>query len=385
MQRKYDTMENEVVDMEKDPFKEYLRESEPDKAHKGYAWSTAIGLQAVDGLKPSKYLIDTAIQNIEGKITMKEAQNLIDSYYEERPVHLSDDERTEEADKVSLRIAEILSEIAFSFSPNEYIAIHRKLFQGIYNHAGKIRDYNITKKEWVLDGATVVYGSASELRATLEYDFSQEKDFSYKGLSMDEILHHLAVFISRLWQIHIFGEGNTRTTAVFFIKYLRTLGFVATNDIFAENAWYFRNALVRANYTNLQKGIHETTEYLELFLRNLLLNEQNELQNRNLHISGLLNKEKVDIQGVKVDIQGAKVDIESVLSAKGSDFTVKTTVHIHRLFEKFGFDGVFGRSAVMELLELKSSGASKLLSNLVQADIIEPVSGHGKGKYKFKK
>jgi len=378
-------MENEVVDMEKDPFKEYLRESEPDKAHKGYAWSIAIGLQAVDGLKPSKYLIDTAIKNIEGKITMKEAQNLIDSYYEERPVHLSDDERTEEADKVSLRIAEILSETAFSFSPNEYIAIHRKLFQGIYNHAGKIRDYNITKKECVLDGATVMYGSASELRATLEYDFSQEKDFSYKSLSMDEIIHHLAVFISRLWQIHIFGEGNTRTTAVFFIKYLRTLGFAATNDIFAENAWYFRNALVRANYTNLQKGIHETTEYLELFLRNLLLNEQNELQNRNLHISGLLNKEKVDIQGVKVDIQDAKVDIESVLSAKGSDFTVKTTVHIHRLFEKFGFDGVFGRSAVMELLELKSSGASKLLSNLVQADIIEPVSGHGKGKYKFKK
>ena len=385
MQRKYETMENEVVDMEKDPFKEYLRESEPDKAHKGYAWSTAIGLQAVDGLKPSKYLIDTAIKNIEGKITMKEAQNLIDSYYEERPVHLSDDERTEEADKVSLRIAEILSETAFSFSPNEYIAIHRKLFQGIYNHAGKIRDYNITKKEWVLDGATVMYGSASELRATLEYDFSKEKDFSYKGLSMDEIIHHLAVFISRLWQIHIFGEGNTRTTAVFFIKYLRTLGFAATNDIFAENAWYFRNALVRANYTNLQKGIHETTEYLELFLRNLLLNEQNELQNRNLHISGLLNKEKVDIQGMKVDIQDAKVDIESMLSAKSSDFTVKTTVHIHRLFEKFGFDGVFGRSAVMELLELKSSGASKLLSNLVQADIIEPVSGHGKGKYKFKK
>ena len=378
--------------MEKDPFKEYLRESEPDKAHKGYAWSTAIGLQAVDGLKPSKYLIDTAIQNIEGKITMKEAQSLIDSYYEERPVHLSDDERTEEADKVSSRIAEILSETAFSFSPNEYISIHRKLFLGIYKHAGKIRDYNITKKEWVLDGATVMYGSASELRATLEYDFSQEKDFSYKGLSMDEIIHHLAVFVSRLWQIHIFGEGNTRTTAVFFIKYLRTLGFTAANDIFAENAWYFRNALVRANYTNLQKGIHETTEYLEAFLRNLLLNEKNELHNRNLHISGLLNEEKVDIgdskvdiENEKVDIQETKVDIESVLSEKGSDFSVKTTVHIHRLFKKFGFDEVFGRSAVMELLELKGSGASKLLSNLVQADIIEPVSGHGKGRYKFKK
>ena len=378
--------------MEKDPFKEYLRESEPDKAHKGYVWSTAIGLQAVDGLKPSKYLIDTAIQNIEGKITMKEAQSLIDSYYEERPVHLSDDDRTEEADKVSSRIAEILSETAFSFSPNEYISIHRKLFRGIYKHAGKIRDYNITKKEWVLDGATVMYGSASELRATLEYDFSQEKDFSYKGLSMDEIIHHLAVFISRLWQIHIFGEGNTRTTAVFFIKYLRTLGFYATNAIFAENAWYFRNALVRANYTNLQKGIHETTEYLEAFLRNLLLNEKNELHNRNLRISGLLNEEKVDIgdakvdiENKKVDIQDKKVDIESVFSEKGSDFSEKTMVHIHRLFEKFGFDEVFGRSAAMEVLELKASGASKLLSNLVQADIIEPVSGYGKGKYKFKK
>ena len=364
--------------MEKDPFKEYLKESEPDKAYKGYAWSTAIGLQAVDGLRPSKYLIDTAIQNIEGRITMKEAQILIDSYYEERPGRLADDERTEEADKVASRIAEILSETAFSFSPNEYISIHRKLFQGIYKHAGRIRDYNITKKEWVLDGATVMYGSASELRATLEYDFSQEKDFSYKGLSMDEIIHHLAVFISRLWQIHIFGEGNTRTTAVFFIKYLRTLGFSATNDIFAENAWYFRNALVRANYTNLQKGIHETTEYLEAFLRNLLLNEKNELHNRNLHISGLLNEEKVDIQT-------SKVDIGSVLSEKSSGFSVKTTVHIHRLFEKFGFDEVFGRSAVMELLGLKSSGASKLLSNLTHADIIGPVSGYGKGKYKFKR
>ena len=371
--------------MEKDLFKEYLRESEPNKAHKGYAWSTAIGLQAVDGLQPSQYLIDTAIQNIEGKITMKEAQSLIDSYYEESPAHLSDDERTEEADKVSARIAEILSETAFSFSPNEYISIHRKLFQGIYKHAGKMRDYNITKKEWVLDGATVMYGSASELRATLEYDFSQEKDFSYRGLSMDEIIHHLAVFVSRLWQIHIFGEGNTRTTAVFFIKYLRTLGFSATNDIFAENAWYFRNALVRANYTNLQKGIYETTEYLEAFLRNMLLNEKNELHNRNLHISGLLNEEKVDIGNEKVDIEKTKVDIESALSEKGNDFTAKTTDHIRRLFEKFGFDEVFGRSGVMELLELKGAGASKLLSKLVQADIIEPVSGYGKGKYKFKR
>lgn len=375
--------------MQTDPFKEYLKQQEPDKKYKGYAWQTAIGLQAVDGLKPSEYLVDAAIQNIEGKITLDEVKNLLDSYYEEKPQKNHD--RTEEADKVSIRIAKILSEHAFSFTPNEYISIHRKLFTGIYDHAGKIRDYNITKKEWVLNGATVIYGSASELRKTLEYDFMKEKHYSYKGLSMDEIIHHLAVFVANLWQIHIFGEGNTRTTAVFFIKYLRTLGFDATNDIFAENAWYFRNALVRANYTNLQKGIHETTEYLELFLRNMLLNEHNELHNRNMHISGLLKDTKVDIGTSKVDIgtqkmdiETSKVDIETRLAEKTLNFSTKTIMHIRVLYEKFGDCQFFGRGEVMELLGLKSSGASKIISNMVQADVIEPVSGHGKGKYKFK-
>ena len=276
--------------MEKDLFEQYLKDVEGDKSDKTYLWSTAIGLQDVDGLRPSKYLFDTAIENIEGKITIKQAQELIDSYYKEKDNRSSDMERTEEADKVSSRIAQILSEKSFSFTPNEYISIHRKLFQGIYKHAGKIRDYNITKKEWVLDGATVIYGSASELGATLEYDFNREREFSYKNLSMDDIIKHLALFISRLWQIHIFGEGNTRTTAVFFIKYLRTLGFTESNDIFAQNSRYFRNALVRANYSNLKRGIYETTEYLELFLRNMLLNEKNELLSRKLHIDFEKNK-----------------------------------------------------------------------------------------------
>ena len=348
--------------MERDPFKEYIKESELDTVNRGYVWSTAIGLQAVDGLKPSSYLIDTAIKNIEGKITLKEAQNLIDTY-EESPASTSDDDRTEEADKVASRIAQILSETAFSFSPLEYLSIHKKLFKGIYNHAGKMRTYNITKKEWVLDGATVVYGSASQLKATLEYDFSQEKEFSYKNLMMDEIIHHLALFISRLWQIHVFEEGNTRTTAVFFIKYLRTLGFNVTNDIFAENAWYFRNALVRANYTNLQKNIHETTEYLELFLRNLLLDEKNVLRNRTMHISGYFS-EKVDIGSLK--------------------FSKRTVHHIEILFDEYGYNRVFGRSDVMDLVGLKRSAVSKLISKLLETGIIEPVTGHGKGRYKFK-
>ncbi len=272
-----------------------------------------------------------------------------------------------------------MSEQAFSFTPNEYISIHRKLFTGIYPHAGCIRDYNITKKEWVLDGATVIYGSATELRATLDYDFSEEKKFSYRKLSMDEIIHHLAVFVSRLWQIHVFGEGNTRTTAVFFIKYLRTLGFDVTNDIFAENAWYFRNALVRANYNDLKNGIHETTEYLELFLRNLLLNEHHPLHNRTLHISGTFKEtEKPDIEMTKPDIEGRKADIEKL-------FQPKTESHILKLREAFPYGVIFGRSDVMKIIDIKPSRASELLKKLTEYGIIEPVSGYGKGKYRFRK
>lgn len=271
------------MQMNTDPFKEYLIEKDPTQKEKSYAWDTAIGLQAVDGLSPSDYLKETAAKNIKGEITLKEAYQLIDSYYQEKPYH-NETERTEEADKVSVRIASLLTEKAFSFTPKEYVAIHRKLFTGIYPHAGQLRNYNITKKEWVLDGDSVIYGSATELAATLDYDFAQERAFSYRNLPTNAMIKHLAEFIARLWQIHIFCEGNTRTTAVFFIKYLHTLGFDMTNDIFAENAWYFRNAMVRANYNNYKKGVFATTEYLETFLRNLLLEETNPLKNRDLHI-----------------------------------------------------------------------------------------------------
>ena len=289
--------------MEKDPFKEYLREYEPDKVHKGYAWSTAIGLQAVDGLKTSKYLIDTAIQNIEGKITMKEAQSLIDSYYEERTVHLSDDERTEEADKVSSRIAEILSETAFSFSPNEYISIHRKLFQGIYNHAGKIRDYNFTKKEWILNNDTVIYASYQTIMETLKYDFEQEKNFSYKDLSFDEAIKHLCRFTSNIWQVHPFCEGNTRTTAVFIIKYLRTFGFNINDEVFAKHSWYFRNSLVRANYKKFDKNIFEDISFLEKFFYNLLANTNYELKNRYTHVDYLEDSNEKDLKSNSLTLE----------------------------------------------------------------------------------
>ena len=265
-------------------FEEYIRQGEPNKAEKAKVWKTAIGLQQVDGLEPSDYLISTAKQNIEGHISIAEVKLRIDSYYKQHPVKDTEN-RTEEADKVSARIAEILSEQTFTFSPAEYLSIHRRLFQGIYSHAGKIRDYNITKQEWVLNSETVLYASAQSLKATLEYDFEQEKKFSFKGLSQQEIIEHIAHFISYLWQIHIFGEGNTRTTAIFLIKYLRKLGFKeVNNDMFAEYSWYFRNTLVRANYEDLSKDIHKTEKFLILFLSNLLLGKNHSLRNREMHV-----------------------------------------------------------------------------------------------------
>ena len=263
-------------------FEEYIRQGEPEKREKGYAWQTAIGLQAVDDLKPSEYLIQTARQHIEGDITIEEAKQLIDSYYQSKTVRADSEDRTEEADKVSARIAEILSEKTFTFSPVEYITIHCRLFQGIYKFAGKVRDYNITKKEWVLKGETVLYASTDSIRETLDYDFMQEKNFSYKNSNINDAITHIAKFISGVWQIHAFGEGNTRTTAVFTIKYLRTFGFDISNEAFANHSWYFRNALVRANYNNLAKGIYATTEYIEAFFRNLILSENNELRNRTM-------------------------------------------------------------------------------------------------------
>lgn len=365
-----------MTDIRKDPFSEYIRHIEPSRKELGYAWYTAIGLQAVDRLKTSEYLRKTAQDNIEGKISLPEANRLIESYYRESAEHCQD--RTQEADQVSARIAMLLAENAFSFSAMQYIGIHRRLFEGIYPHAGQIRDYNISKKEWVLDEASVQYGSAPEIMAMLEYDLQTEREYSYPLGNMAAVITHLAQFIARLWQIHAFGEGNTRTTAVFFIKYLRMMGFDATNDIFAENAWYFRNALVRANYSNYLLGIRETTEYLERFLRNLLTGEHNELRNRDMHISGLLAKQ--DIESEKQDIQHQKQDIEIP-----DTVTAKSKAHITVLFTAFGYDSAFGRTDVMKALGITASPASELLKKMLGMNLIIPVTGKGKGKYVFAK
>lgn len=358
-------------------FEKYLRHTGADKKEKTFAWATAIGLQQVDGLKPSEYLYQTAKRNIEGEISFDDVSRLINSYYKSKSFRLQNaDNRTEEADKVSSRIAQILSEPSFNFSPSYLIAVHKRLFDGIFKFAGRLRDYDITKNEWVLNGDTVMYGAAFELKSALEYDFMQEKRFRYKNLSMDEIVRHITFFVSRLWQIHAFGEGNTRTTAVFTIKYLRSLGFKADNDIFAQNSWYFRNALVRANYTNLQKGISENPVFLEKFFRNLLLDEHNELKNRETHIdyakyAGKVSEETTEKNGFTTEKEAAPAknttENSSVSTKKTTEkilCAIKENPHIttKELALKFKIteDGVFYHVKKLRLLgRIKRSGGRK--------------------------
>lgn len=266
-------------------FDKYTVASEPHKRERAEAWKVAIGLQAVDGLQVSDYLKQTARRHIEGEISIDEVREQVKQYYITKTEHDEDDSEKAEADNVSGNIAKLLGSPSFTFSAAGFMAIHRAIFNGVFKHAGKLRTYDITKNEWVLRGDTVLYGQWQDLRMALDYDIEQEKQFDYKGLSMTEVVEHLAKFISGIWQIHPFGEGNTRATALFAIKYLKSIGFEVNNDMFEQYAWYFRNALVRANYKNVAKGISQDSSFLVLFFRNLLMGEHNELKNRYLLVN----------------------------------------------------------------------------------------------------
>ena len=344
-----------------DSFSEYLRAKEPGKVELAGLWRTAIGLQKVDGLTPSQYLIDTARRNIEGEITIAEAGKIIGAYYKSKSVREEAAKtRTDEADIVSQRIAGILAEPTFSFSPASYVSIHKKLFTGVYKHAGKIRDYNITKSEWVLKEDTVRYESADVIVATLEYEFERERKFNYKGLWPAEFIAHFSRFIADVWQIHAFGEGNTRTTAIFAIKYLRTLGYVIENDEFSVNSFYFRNALVRANYTNIPKGVHPTIVYLERFFGNLLLGEKNELKSRYLLVG--LNEESSSL------VPKAREQVEEQVREHVDNELPSGVVRLLKAFK--------GEMSVMEMMmALKLGGRrnflEKYLSPAIESGLVE--------------
>lgn len=302
---------------------EYIKQGEPSSVEKTKIWGTAIGLQEVDGLKPSKYLIETAKEHIEGNIDLKEAEERIEQYYKVLDNRKkAENSSFEEADKVAVRITEILSEKSFNFNIIELLNIHKRLFTGIYKQAGQIRDYNFTKDEWILNGDTVIYSSYETIKATLEYDFEQERNFSYKDLSLEESIKHLCRFTSNIWQVHPFCEGNTRTTAVFIIKYLRTFGFNLNDDVFKENSFYFRNSLVRANYKKFEKNIFEDISFLEKFFYNLLSNTNYELKNRYTHIDYIqANEENIKINDYTFEEQAIINVIKANPSIKQEDIS----------------------------------------------------------------
>lgn len=282
-------------------FDEYIVHGEPGQREKADAWQTAIGLQDVDGLKVSDYLLDAARQHIEGDISIDEVQQRIKAYYETKSGHDAEDE---EGDIASANIVKIINEPSFAFSLIGLTSIHRRIFEGVFKYAGKIRNVELSKREWVLGGkASVSYHPSINLREAIEYDLAREKGFDYSGKTIAEVIRHLARFIADLWQIHPFREGNTRTTAVFLIKYLRSMGIPAANDMFKEHSWYFRNALVRASYKGL--NVSPTTEFVELFLRNVILGEQNELRNRDMLVGSTLPKHEV--QSAKIEISKSNI------------------------------------------------------------------------------
>ena len=367
-------------------FDEYLRQGEPSQKESAENWKTAIGLQAVDGLQPSAYLIDVAKRNIEGEISLDETRKLIDSYYQSKTVRTPKDEDEEEADKVSANIAKILASKTFAFNTNGYVSLHRRIFEGIFKHAGEIRQYDISKKERVLEGDSVNYLNWEDLRRALDWDIEQEKNFSYKGLTDDEKIEHIAKFISGIWQIHAFREGNTRTTAIFTIQYLRSLGYEVNNEMFAKHSWYFRNALVRANYRNINKDIEYSPIYLVRFFRNLLLGESWVLKNRYLHINPTdewkvqprlatpqvphTPHQKVDRKGgqktEKVGRKGGQKTKDSILSLIASDPFVTT-------------------NEMSKRLEINRSAISKHIKKLKEDHIIERIGPDKGGKWIIKK
>ena len=355
-------------------YSEYLIQGDPDKHDRVRNWMAAIGLQDVDGLTPSNYMLETVRRNINGEITIDEVGRLVDEYYTTQE-GLKQEARTIEADKVAVRIAQLLSHQTFGLGPNYLALIHRSLFEGIYKFAGTYRDYNISKKELVLKGESVRYEHAPLISPTLKYEFEQENNFSYKDLTMEEMVKHISRFVANVWQVHPFGEGNTRTTAVFIIQYLKHLGFKVTNEVFAENSKYFRNALVRANYSNVQYGIKETTEYLERVFRNLLMGEKNELKSRYMIIGTLWNEDKSTQENEKSTQEPLSSTQETLVS------TPKTTAE--RIIEEIRKHPFTTREQLAAVIGITPDGIKKQLEKLKKAGKIRHVGATKKGHWEI--
>ena len=277
-------MEQRTEKFKLEDFGEYLNQGNPDIKEKAYVWAAALGLQATDGLRTSYEMRRTARQHIEGRLTIDEVRQHINEYYKSNPPATTDKEKEQEADKVACNIADVLFNKRLDFSTDGYLNLHRQIFDGVYDHAGQLRATDIVKSEWVLEKDTVFYLHWEELRMALDSNFQFERNLHYDELNKEDLLEWIAFFTAGIWHIHPFNEGNTRSIAVFSILLLRPLGYDIHTDVFADHSWYFRNAMVRANYMNELKHIHVNPDFHIRFFRNWMFGDQWDLRNRYLAI-----------------------------------------------------------------------------------------------------
>lgn len=271
-------------------FGEYLHQSNPETKKRAYIWAAAIGLQATDGLRTTDKMRNTARRHIENQISLDEARQDIWRHYEDNPATTPEQTKEQEADKTAFNIARILfSGQAVDFSTDGYLNLHRQVFDGVYDHAGQLRTCDLVKKEWVLEKNTVIYLHWEEIRIALDSNFDFKENINYQHRKGRELVDWISQFTAAVWHIHPFNEGNTRTTAVMAILIARSLGHDLHTDVFAEHSWYYRNAMVRANYMDLDRNVHIHPEFLIRFYSNWLLGEQWDLRNRYLILHPTLN------------------------------------------------------------------------------------------------
>ena len=279
-EKELDSSKNDYIETETP--KNYVKQSE---------WDMAIGLQEVDNLKPSKYLEKLLQENVTGEKTIYEVEKELKEYYTEKENNNDVNHNELECDLVSTRIVELLQEDNFELSINYLKYVHKYLFQDVYEFAGEFRKIDFSKHERILNNDSVAYGDHKLLEQSLDYDITLEKNKNYKEMNIVDVINNITDFSSRIWQIHPFREGNTRTTALFIEKYLISLGYNVDNTLFKDKSVYFRNALVRSNYFNNYLNIKEDNSFLIKFYENLLLGKNNNLHSKDLIVEELFNKE----------------------------------------------------------------------------------------------
>lgn len=279
-ERELDSSINDYIEAE--PPKNYVKQSQ---------WDMAIGLQEVDSLKPSKYLEKLLQENVTGEKTIYEVEKELKEYYKEKEKNNDINHNELECDLVSTRIVELLQEDNFELSIDYLKYVHKYLFQDAYEFAGEFRKVDFSKHERILNNDSVAYGDHKLLEQSLDYDITLEKNKNYKEMNIVDVINNITDFSSRIWQIHPFREGNTRTTALFIEKYLVSLGYNVDNTLFKDKSVYFRNALVRSNYFNNYLNIKEDNSFLIKFYENLLLGKNNNLHSKDLIVEELFSKE----------------------------------------------------------------------------------------------